>query len=138
MIWLVSAAGRRAQGDGGGGAAERRGAAAAGHHGGDGPAARRAPEPVRPPAGRQRGGQLRGGLPALVPAGADRPVERAAAPAVDCPSIVSIDLGNAEFTERRETLIGSVNGLRVFGCCHLTQSNSTLSIVTSELPCEGS
>jgi hypothetical protein len=80
--------GRRAQGDGGGGAAERGGAAAAGHHGGDGPAAGRAPEPVRPPAWGQRGRELRGGLPALVLAGAHRPVERAAAPAADCPSIM--------------------------------------------------
>nr|CAB3450960.1 unnamed protein product [Digitaria exilis] len=38
-----------------------------------------------------------GGLPALVLGGADRHVERAA----DRPSIVSIDLGNAECTERR-------------------------------------
>ena len=58
--------------------------------------------PGHPPSDSVEG-ELRGGLAPVVPVGADRPVERAAAPAVDCPSIVSIDLGNAECTERRET-----------------------------------
>lgn len=71
LMRSARAAGRRGQGGGGGGEEERRRAAAAGHHRGDGPAAGRAPEPVRAPAGRQRGGQLRCGLPALVLAGAD-------------------------------------------------------------------
>lgn len=120
--------GRGAQGDGGGGAAERRGAAAAGHHGGDGSAAGRPPEPVRSPARWQRRGDLRGGLPALVLAGADRPLERAAAPdtafSTIAPFVVAFKLKEMllEFFCKLKELI-------YFFClfCHCSkQSNSTL------------